>query len=769
MNTSSDLAVPHYFLLSNGERVVHTLLEGEDSSASINVIGKRVNWITEFYSMIDKSFPNVVRELDGNQAVVNSSSGTVGGSSATCLRLRGSARTGFYVLADEGRPPPTREERDPTYVDLTTCPQFMLENGDRVLYTGGGSNMKRFHEICDFIGKSVDLSPIGGAERVQVRIASHAHKLATSRTPLIGPLGHADIGRLFSVVLINDINTEFKDRLLQANMDYSSHMESFLVFVESLTEKYEDPSSPGETVATTSSPFQDQDPHACASLLRRSRQETGSDLNFEYFIILDSRSLEDDTVLMVEAIRADEDDDAGDAAAGSDSDPQALRVLTLRAEMSLVNARFLYYTVEGTMREDIEELEQEGSEDVLLREAKHRARSINLYQTRGRSIMEMSNGHSSGTALKTESSSPLSPLGILSNLNPDKKQTKDGQPPKRRGPKPDSKPALTRRQELNRQAQRTHRERKELYIKALEQEVLRLKEIYASSSQERDAYAAENRKLRDLLAQHGISYDPSADPIAFSRPQSNYGPSSGSSMSGSYGPASEGTGSNFSPPPQSNGPGSGSVAASQRSLAQLPSNRLDYDQVGIDFVLTLERPCMDHMQYLLGRAHNPQDLPARHPLENPDDGEYDHMSGHVLMATAPPKAHIMTKMAETYPHQMPADLSTPTLAKLLDLSNRLPIDSTGEITPIMAWTMVLRDPRVAHLGERDFAKLKEGLVAQTRCYGFGAVIEEFEVQDALSTLYAEKTGNVYQRPAGAIERVPPVHGITGHMHEAMAT
>ena len=29
-----------------------------------------------------------------------------------------------------------------------------------------------------------------------------------------------------------------------------------------------------------------------------------------------------------------------------------------------------------------------------------------------------------------------------------------GQVPKRRGPKPDSKPALTRRQELNRQAQR---------------------------------------------------------------------------------------------------------------------------------------------------------------------------------------------------------------------------------------------------------------------------------------------------------------------------
>jgi len=36
----------------------------------------------------------------------------------------------------------------------------------------------------------------------------------------------------------------------------------------------------------------------------------------------------------------------------------------------------------------------------------------------------------------------------------DKRTTRDGNPPKKRGPKPNSKPALTRRQELNRQAQR---------------------------------------------------------------------------------------------------------------------------------------------------------------------------------------------------------------------------------------------------------------------------------------------------------------------------
>lgn len=58
--------------------------------------------------------------------------------------------------------------------------------------------------------------------------------------------------------------------------------------------------------------------------------------------------------------------------------------------------------------------------------------------------------------------SPVDDKGGLANLNllrsfanpMQKKVTRDGQPAKRRGPKPDSKPAQTRRQELNRQAQR---------------------------------------------------------------------------------------------------------------------------------------------------------------------------------------------------------------------------------------------------------------------------------------------------------------------------
>lgn len=94
----------------------------------------------------------------------------------------------------------------------------------------------------------------------------------------------------------------------------------------------------------------------------------------------------------------------------------------------------------------------------------------------------------------------------------------DGQPAKRRGPKPDSKPAQTRRQELNRQAQRTHRERKEQYIKALEMELQRLREVYlndantaASQLEQREILIQEQRReneaLRQILAMNGIPFE----------------------------------------------------------------------------------------------------------------------------------------------------------------------------------------------------------------------------------------------------------------------
>lgn len=107
---------------------------------------------------------------------------------------------------------------------------------------------------------------------------------------------------------------------------------------------------------------------------------------------------------------------------------------------------------------------------------------------------------------------------------------------------------------------------------------------------------------------------------------------------------------------------------------------------------------MDHMQFLMVRAH--------------DDDEA--ISGHALMATAPPESHIAKCPHEDYPHQMP-DIAMPDLMKLLDLSNRLPLD--GEITPIMAWVMLLQDSNFAQLSKEDVESIKGDLVAKVRCYG----------------------------------------------------
>ncbi|KAH3940532.1 hypothetical protein HBH64_056450 [Parastagonospora nodorum] len=340
---------------------------------------------------------------------------------------------------------------------------------------------------------------------------------------------------------------------------------------------------------------------------------------------------------------------------------------------------------------------------------------------------EMDENYQNGSG--SESKSPLAQFGFFKGLT-EKKTTRDGQPAKRRGPKPDSKPALTRRQELNRQAQRTHRERKEMYIKALEQEVLRLKETFASTTRERDAFAEENRRLKELLMAHGIAFD-LANPPNNGMPHvssSTYGSSNGS-VSG-YGAGSASTGYTSPPSFQHRGSishdsmGQPPMALQQQQVHQSgpQQNGLDYDQIGIDFVLTLERPCMDHMQFLMVRAHDAEET----------------ISGHALMATAPPDSHIAQCPEEKYPHQMP-DITMPDLMKLLDLSNRLPLD--GEITPIMAWAKIIQDANFQDLTKDEIEVIKTELLAKVRCYGFGAVLEEFEVSDALMTVLAGKYSN----------------------------
>lgn len=119
---------------------------------------------------------------------------------------------------------------------------------------------------------------------------------------------------------------------------------------------------------------------------------------------------------------------------------------------------------------------------------------------------------------------------------------------------------------------------------------------------------------------------------------------------------------------------------------------------------------MDHMQFLVERASQPEGEPC----------------GHALMASCPPEPLVEEKPEVPFGHG-PAhttndnapktwDLSKPDLANLLDLSKRLNLD--GEITPVMAWGMVLAHPRFSELRTEDFEMMCQELGGKVRCYGY---------------------------------------------------
>lgn len=130
-----------------------------------------------------------------------------------------------------------------------------------------------------------------------------------------------------------------------------------------------------------------------------------------------------------------------------------------------------------------------------------------------------------------------------------------------------------------------------MYIKALEQEVLRLKELYGSTTRDREAVAMENQRLKEILAAHGIPFDSLTPANGFhGAQQQSFNESSSGSISGSY--RHDTNTSGYSPPALRSqessmglqGPGSQSMM----TAGQIPNNRLDFDQIGIDFVLTYD-------------------------------------------------------------------------------------------------------------------------------------------------------------------------------------
>lgn len=104
--------------------------------------------------------------------------------------------------------------------------------------------------------------------------------------------------------------------------------------------------------------------------------------------------------------------------------------------------------------------------------------------------------------------------------------------------------------------------------------------------------------------------------------------------------------------------------------------------------------------------------------------------GHALMASCPSVPFKDLQQSKTFgsknspatkqeeqeePSQGTWQVSKADLSTLLDLSKRLDLD--GEITPVMAWGMIMNHPQFAALSANDVQRIAEDLGSKVRCYG----------------------------------------------------
>jgi hypothetical protein len=219
----------------------------------------------------------------------------------------------------------------------------------------------------------------------------------------------------------------------------------------------------------------------------------------------------------------------------------------------------------------------------------------------------------------------------------------------------------------------------------------------------------ENRQLRQLLEQHGASWPDSRSVGHLTRlPESSAQVLNPSTL--------QAENMTTSPMPIQ--------AGSQIQAGEDTQGGIDYEQLGIDFVLGFEKPCLRHM--------------GAHSAERPDE-----LYGHALMASCYPG--IYPESTDDMPFDSASNstsgqeewtLSKSSFASLLHHSERRNLD--GEFTPVMVWHMVLEHPRFSEFTLEDFERLRQDLGGKVRCYGFGAMFEEFEVRDIIDSFMWSK-------------------------------
>ncbi|KAK6007471.1 hypothetical protein QM012_004285 [Aureobasidium pullulans] len=106
---------------------------------------------------------------------------------------------------------------------------------------------------------------------------------------------------------------ELKDRILELCDDYGGNTGTMLVFIDDLSRVNDEDDGLGYNKDSTSAPFAGKTPYECWIMLQKILEENegeGSNFVDTIFAILDERSLEDGTLLLVEEPVEEDDGEA---------------------------------------------------------------------------------------------------------------------------------------------------------------------------------------------------------------------------------------------------------------------------------------------------------------------------------------------------------------------------------------------------------------------------------------------------------------------------
>ncbi|KAF2207644.1 hypothetical protein CERZMDRAFT_102130 [Cercospora zeae-maydis SCOH1-5] len=165
---------------------------------------------------------------------------------------------------------------------------------------------------------------------------------------------------------------QLKDHFIEANQNYQDQMICYMAFIDDLSATYTEEAEIGEDdddddddndnepgTRTTQAPFKDKTYQECLEMLRKLRIENESDIRCSLFVVMDERSLEDDTVVLVQAPFMGEEGE----------------IKSVRAEFQVAYSQLMTYEMayEG---EDIEadQAAAQATEDGVLRAAAIKAR-----------------------------------------------------------------------------------------------------------------------------------------------------------------------------------------------------------------------------------------------------------------------------------------------------------------------------------------------------------------------------------------------------------